>query len=96
MTGWLRSASWMGFGLTLVLCAPVAAMAQDACAPAHAKHPGTVRVKATVVRVDVIAGTVTLQDEAGRVYDFYGSPATLRTVRVGQSLEARLRQAPGC
>jgi hypothetical protein len=58
------------------------------------KTPET--VAGEVTRVDATQGTVTVRQSDGTVHEFQASPETLKGLKVGGRVEAKLREAPSC
>ena len=49
-----------------------------------------------VVNVDPNAGKVMVREKDGTTHEFQASKETLQTVKAGDQLEAKLREAPKC
>jgi hypothetical protein len=54
------------------------------------------KVEGQVVKVDTAQGKVTVREPSGTVHEFQGSAETLKDLKVGDKLEAKLREAPKC
>ena len=65
------------------------AFAQATPPPAAGQSPE--RVEGQVVKIDHGAKTVTVQTTAGQTFEFQASDETLRSLKVGDRIEARLR-----
>jgi hypothetical protein len=55
-----------------------------------------VTVAGDVTKVDAAQGKVTVRESDGTVHEFQASPETLKDLKVGGRIEARLREAPSC
>ena len=53
-------------------------------------------VAGEVTKVDAAQGRVTVRQSDGTVHEFQASPETLKELKVGARIEARLREAPNC
>ena len=58
------------------------------------KTPET--IAGEVTKVDVAQGRVTMRQSDGTVHEFQASTDTLKDLKVGGRVEARLRKAPNC
>ena len=54
------------------------------------------KVEGQVVNVDAGHGTVTVKTNDGKTHEFQGSQETLRDFKVGDKIEAQLRDAANC
>jgi hypothetical protein len=54
------------------------------------------RVAGEVTKVDVAQGRVTVRQSDSTVHEFQASTETLRDLKVGGRVEAKLREAPNC
>ena len=54
------------------------------------------KVEGQVVNVDQKQGKVTVRTSDGKTHDFQASAETLRDFKVGDKIEARLRNAQNC
>lgn len=54
------------------------------------------KVEGQVVSVDANQGKVTVKTSDGKTQDFQASPETIRDFKVGDKIEARLRNAANC
>lgn len=93
MKHWLRASSSLAAGLLLW---SGAAFAQTQPPAAGAQNPQTPqsppRVEGQVVRIDQKQGKVTVRGSDGTTHEFNASPETLKDLKVGDRIEARLRQ----
>jgi hypothetical protein len=86
--------SWTRFGIALV--APIllwsgAAFGQAGKPPVHqGSTPGS--VEGQVVKIDKSKGRVTIKGSDGSMHEFQASKETLDDLKVGDRIEARLRQ----
>ena len=69
--------------------------APPAC-DAQAKMKTPEQVAGEVTKIDVPGEKVTVRQSDGTVHEFQASPETLRDLKVGGRVEAKLRQAPPC
>jgi hypothetical protein len=60
------------------------------------KAGAPVKVEGQVVNVDASKGKVTVKTTDGKTQEFQGSQETLRDFKVGDRIEARLRDASNC
>ena len=49
-----------------------------------------------ITRIDPASSTLTIRDSNGGMHDFQASPETLRDLKAGDRIEARLRPAQNC
>jgi len=54
------------------------------------------KVEGQVLKVDNAQGKVTVRGGDGTVHEFQASAETLKDLKVGDKLEAKLREAPKC
>jgi hypothetical protein len=54
------------------------------------------RVEGQVVKVDPAMGKVSVREADGKVHEFQASPEALKDFKVGDKIEAKLREAPAC
>jgi hypothetical protein len=54
------------------------------------------KVEGQVVNVDQNAKMVTVRDKSGATHQFQASAETLKDMKPGDTIEARLREAPKC
>ena len=54
------------------------------------------KVEGQVVRVDPGTNKVTIRDNKGVTHEFQSNPETVKDLKAGDRLEAKLRQAPNC
>jgi hypothetical protein len=92
-----QSALWIGLGLALLLWSG-AAMGQGKppCDPQQIKAASPEKVEGKVVKVDTAANKVIVQDQSGKTYEFHASSDTLREIKLGEPIEAKLRSTPNC
>jgi hypothetical protein len=87
MKHWTRIAASAGLGLVLWTGT---AMAQTQTPPSPPGSPD--RVEGQVVSVDQKSGKVVLRSSDGKTVEFQASPETLKDLKVGDRIEARLRK----
>ena len=91
---------YQAIAMSIILTVPLwagAASAQsnkDACDAAKASLPQ--KVEGKVVRVDQAAGKVAVTEASGETHEFRASRETLQDLKVGDTIEARLRVVPNC
>jgi hypothetical protein len=54
------------------------------------------KVEGQVVKIDQAQGKVTVREPCGTVHEFQASAETLKDLKVGERIEAKLREAPKC
>jgi len=79
-----------GLAASLLLWTGTALAQNTPAAPPAGASPE--RVEGQVVRIDQATGKVTLQASSGQTYEFQASPETLKGLKVGDRIEARLRK----
>ena len=86
----------IGVVLGLMLWTAIAhGQGRPACdAQGKVKTPET--VAGQVTKVDAAQGKVTVRQSDGTVHEFQASPETLKELKVGGRVEAKLREAPSC
>ena len=85
----------MGIMLAVPLWAGFAgAQGKPACDAARAGAPQ--KLEGKVVRIDQAAGKVAVTETDGKTHEFQASKDTLQDLKVGDSIEARLRSVPNC
>ena len=65
-----------------------------ACDAAKAGSPQ--KVEGKVVRIDEASGKVAVTEASGKTHEFQASKETLQDLKVGDTIEARLRSVPNC
>jgi Cu/Ag efflux protein CusF len=91
MTRWLV----VGSGVVPVALL-VAGLSFGQSKPADCKAQAPEKVEGQVVSVDPQAGKVTVKEKNGTTHVFQASPETLQGMKPGDSIEAKLREAPKC
>lgn len=76
---------WAGFA---------AGQSKPACDQAKAGAPQ--KVEGKVVRVDQAQGKVAVAEADGKTHEFQASKETLKDLKVGDQIEAKLRSVPNC
>ena len=88
-------AAAMGIILAVPLWAgSVGAQNKAACDAAKAGAPQ--KVEGKVVRIDPVAGKVAVAEAGGKTHEFQASKETLQDLKVGDTIEAKLRAVPNC
>jgi Cu/Ag efflux protein CusF len=54
------------------------------------------KVEGQVTRIDPSTSKVTIRDSKGMTHEFQSNPETVKDMKTGDRIEARLRQAPNC
>lgn len=54
------------------------------------------KVEGQVVKVDTTQGRVSVREADGKVHEFQASQETLKDLKAGDRIEAKLRAAPDC
>ena len=81
--------------LAVPLCAGLAAaQSKSACDQLNANAPQQVEGK--VVRIDPATNKVAVAEANGKTHEFQASKETLQDLKVGDHIEAKLRQGPKC
>jgi ribosomal protein S1 len=85
----------MGVVLAVPLWAGFAAgQSKPSCDQMKAGAPQ--KVEGKVVRVDQAQGKVAMTESDGKTHEFQASKETLQDLKVGDNVEARLRELPKC
>jgi len=85
----------MGIVLVVPLWAGFAAgQSKPSCDQMKAGAPQ--KVEGKVVRVDQAQGKVAVTASGGKTHEFQASKETLRDLKVGDNIEAKLRELPKC
>ncbi len=85
----------MGVVLAVPLWAGFAAgQSKPSCDQMKASAPQ--KVEGKVVRVDQAQGKVAVTESDGKTHEFQASKETLQELKVGDNVEARLRELPKC
>jgi hypothetical protein len=85
--------------MSIVLAVPLwagAASAQSNKAACDAAKASPQKVEGKIVRVDQTGGRVAVADASGKTHEFQASKETLQDLKVGDSIEAKLRPLPNC
>lgn len=70
------------------------ALAQQPKADCKASTPA--KIDGQVVSVDQAARRITVREKDGKTHEFQASPEMLQTMKSGDKIEAKLREAPKC
>ncbi|HTI54413.1 MAG TPA: hypothetical protein VMC04_09285 [Verrucomicrobiae bacterium] len=85
----------MGIVLAVPLWAGFAAgQSKPSCDQVKAGAPQ--KVEGKVVRIDQAQGKVAVTETDGKTHEFQASKETLKDLKVGDNIEARLRELPKC
>ncbi|HEU4438146.1 MAG TPA: hypothetical protein VFT36_02800 [Methylomirabilota bacterium] len=90
---------YQAVAMSIVLAVPLwagAAGAQSNKAACDAAKASPQKVEGKVVRVDQAGGKVAVADASGKMHEFQASKETLQDLKVGDSIEAKLRAVPNC
>ncbi len=90
----VRVAAGLAMGLLLWTGAALAQGKPGCDAQGKMKTPE--KVEGQVVKVDQAQGKVTVREPGGTVHEFQASAETLKDLKVGDRIEAKLREAPKC
>ena len=85
--------------MSIVLAVPLwagVASAQSDKAACDAAKASPQKVEGKVVRVDQAGGRVTVADVSGKMHEFQATRETLQDLKVGDRIEAKLRELPNC
>jgi hypothetical protein len=85
-----------GVSVTVMLWSGSAfGQAKPACDP-QGRVMTPQKVEGQVVKVDVAQSKVTVRDVKGAMHEFQASKETLQDLKVGDRIDANLREAPKC
>jgi hypothetical protein len=93
-----RTRAWIGLsaaglvGATLLSGAVLAQTNSTTCDRSRTPE----RMEGRVVKIDAEGGKVTVRAADGTTHEFHAAKETLKDLKLGDQLEARLRSAPGC
>jgi len=90
-----RTLTIAGSFVTVALLSAGLAFAQQPKA-ADCKGGAKERVEGQVVRVDTATNRVTVKDKDGTTHEFQANAETVKDMKPGDQIEARLREAPKC
>jgi len=91
---WLQVTSGLAIGLLLWSGAALAQVKPGCDAQGRMKAPE--KVEGQVVKVDPAQGKVTVREADGTVHEFQASAETLKDLKPGDQIGAKLREAPKC
>jgi Cu/Ag efflux protein CusF len=94
MRTWLQVASGLAIGLLLWSGAALAQVKPGCDAQGKMKAPE--KIEGQVVKVDPAQGKVTVREADGTVHEFQASAETLKDLKPGDQIGAKLREAPKC
>lgn len=94
MRTWLQVTSGLAMGLVLWSGAALAQV-KPGC-DAQGKVKTAEKVEGQVVKVDPAQGKVTVREADGTVHEFQASAETLKDLKPGDQIAAKLREAPKC
>ena len=86
---------YQAVAMSIVLAVPLwasAVSAQSNKAACDAAKASPQKVEGKVVRVDQAGGRVTVADVSGKMHEFQASAETLKDLKEGDRIEARLRR----
>jgi 3-isopropylmalate dehydratase small subunit len=87
---------WLAFVVTVGVLGAGLAGAQPKTTTDCNKGRVPEKVEGQVVRVDLSAGIVTVREKDGTIHEFQAPKETLQTLKAGDQIEAKLREAPKC
>jgi hypothetical protein len=91
---WSGVTAGLTVGLMLWTGSALAQGKPNCDAQGRMKTPET--VEGEVVKVDTAQGKVTVREPGGTVHEFQASAETLKDLKVGDKIGAKLREAPKC
>ncbi len=94
MRTWLQVTSGLAIGLLLWSGAALAQV-KPGC-DAQGKVKAAEKIEGQVVKVDTAQGKVTVREADGTVHEFQASAETLKDLKPGDQIGAKLREAPKC
>ena len=94
MRTWLQVTSGLAIGLLLWSGAALAQVKPGCDAQGRVKAPE--KVEGQVMKVDLAQGKVTVREADGTVHEFQASAETLKDLKPGDQIGAKLREAPKC
>jgi uncharacterized protein YigE (DUF2233 family) len=89
-----RKLTIAGSFVTVALLSAGLALAQQP--KADCKSAAKERVEGQVVRVDTTTNRVTVREKDGTTHEFQANAETLKDMKPGDQIEAKLREAPKC
>ena len=84
-----------GLAMALLLSSGASGQAKPAC-DAQGRVVTPRKVEGQVVKVDAAQNRLTVREADGTVHEFQASPETIQGFKVGDRIEATLREAPKC
>jgi hypothetical protein len=94
MRTWLQVTSGLAIGLLLWSGAALAQV-KPGC-DAQGRMKAAEKIEGQVVKVDPAQGKVTVREADGTVHEFQASAETLKDLKPGDQIGAKLREAPKC
>ena len=94
MHTWIRLSAAVAVGC-LLWTGTALGQTRPAC-DRQAKMTTPERVGGEVTKVDMAQGRVTVRESDGTLHEFQASTETLKNLKVGGRVEAKLREAPNC
>ena len=90
----MRRWTMLAAGVATLAVLGGSALAQQPKADCRASTPA--KVDGQVVHVDQSARKLTVRDKEGKTHEFQATADMLQTMKVGDRIEATLREAPKC
>lgn len=85
-----------GLAVAVMLWAgPAVGQSKPGC-DAQGKVKAPEKVEGQVVKMELAQSRVSVRESGGMVHEFEASQETLRDLKVGDRIEAKLREAPKC
>jgi hypothetical protein len=92
----MRTWTSLAAALALVVAvAPAFAQSKPAC-DAQGRVATPQKVEGQVVALDAAKNKISVREADGKVHEFQASAETLKDFKVGDKIEANLREAPKC
>jgi hypothetical protein len=83
------------FFMALIACScPAFGQSKPACEQGRVVTPE--KVEGEVVKIDAARNRLSVREADGKVHEFEASKETLQDFKVGDRIEANLREAPKC
>jgi hypothetical protein len=85
-----------GLAVAVILwTGPVVGQSKPSC-DAQGRMKAPEKVEGQVVKMEPAQSRTSVRESGGTVHEFQAAPETLRDLKVGDHIEAKLREAPKC